>query len=319
MRVERMAMSTRDADEATHVIEKMYVGHRSRFTARQSPPELALTSATAGPLRVDRLRNSFRFVTDGDPFDYICAQQLLRGEMTLRTGREEVRQRPGDGFLHLLGADSHATLADFDVAVLCLPLARVAAAAAVHTDIDACDLRFESPTPVSPALRRYWTHVLAYVHRTLMDRDTQVLPPLVAEQVADTAATALLAVFPNTTMTTHHSAPTSPLHPAALRRAVSFMEDHAGDPITVSDIAAAAGITPRALQQGFARHHDTTPMAYLRRTRLERAHRDLQAADPTTGATVAAIAGRWGFAKAGNFATVYRRAYGRPPSRTLRT
>ncbi|MFI5908107.1 AraC family transcriptional regulator [Dactylosporangium sp. NPDC051541] len=319
MRVERIAMHTRDTDEVTDVIRKMYVGHRPRFAARQAPPELALTSATAGPLRADRLRNSFRFEADGDPFDYICAQQLLRGEMTLRAGRDEVRLGPGDGYLQPLGTRTHAALAEFDVALVCLPVARVAEAAATRTELDACDLRFESTTPISAAMARYWTYVLAFVHRTLMDRDTPELPPLVADQLVDTAATALLTVFPNTTMTTHHGRPPTPVRPAALRRAVTFIEDHAGEPITVTAVATAAGITPRALQQGFARHHATTPMAYLRQIRLERAHRDLQSADPTTGATVAAIAARWGFAKAGNFATVYRRTYGRPPSHTLRT
>ncbi|MEU7612530.1 hypothetical protein [Micromonospora sp. NPDC049204] len=44
---------------------------------------------------------------------------------------------------------------------------------------------------------------------------------------------------------------------------------------------------PRALQLAFRRHHDTTPMRYVREVRLERAHRALRAADPTTGATVA--------------------------------
>ena len=60
------------------------------------------------------------------------------------------------------------------------------------------------------------------------------------------------------------------------------------------------------------------PPDRLRRVRLEGAHRDLVTGDPTTGDTVAAIAARWGFAKAGRFSTVYAAAYGQPPSQTLR-
>nr|BFE68907.1 hypothetical protein GCM10020092_022080 [Actinoplanes digitatis] len=52
---------------------------------------------------------------------------------------------------------------------------------------------------------------------------------------------------------------------------------------------------------------------------MERAHRDLQASDPTTGVTVAMIANRWGFTHLGRFSTDYRAAYGTSPSRTLRT
>ncbi|SCG60173.1 helix-turn-helix domain-containing protein [Micromonospora halophytica] len=80
----------------------------------------------------------------------------------------------------------------------------------------------------------------------------------------------------------------------AVRRAVAYVDDHADQPITVDQIAAAAGVRPRAPQLAFRRHHDTTPMRYVRQVRLERAHHDLQAADPTTGVTVTVIATRWG-------------------------
>ncbi|WP_372460725.1 helix-turn-helix domain-containing protein [Actinomycetospora endophytica] len=51
---------------------------------------------------------------------------------------------------------------------------------------------------------------------------------------------------------------------------------------------------------------------------MEGAHRDLEAADPTRGDTVGAIAARWGFAHPGRFAIDYRRSYGRSPGETLR-
>ena len=85
------------------------------------------------------------------------------------------------------------------------------------------------------------------------------------------------------------------------------------------EIAAAAGVTARALQYAFRCHYDTTPTGYLRRVRLERAHRQLQAADPATGATVGEIARRWGWASPANFAAAYRKHFGVSPSHTLRT
>jgi transcriptional regulator GlxA family with amidase domain len=97
------------------------------------------------------------------------------------------------------------------------------------------------------------------------------------------------------------------------------MDTHAGQPVTVTEVAAAAGTTARALQYAFRRHYDTTPTGYLRRVRLERAHRQLQAADPITGATVAEIARQWGWANPAHFATAYRKRYGMAPSHTLRT
>ncbi|MGU3587355.1 helix-turn-helix domain-containing protein [Rhodococcus sp. C26F] len=105
--------------------------------------------------------------------------------------------------------------------------------------------------------------------------------------------------------------------PAALHKAVAFIESAAARPIGLTDIAAAAGIGARALPYAFARHHHTTPMRYLRAVRLERAHRDLQTADPQSGDTVVSIAARWGFSSPGRFATQYRPVYGRSPHHTL--
>lgn len=116
----------------------------------------------------------------------------------------------------------------------------------------------------------------------------------------------------------HHDARPA-TEPAALRRAVEYIEAHAGEDVTLDEIARAARVGPRALQLAFNRHRGGSPMAYLRQVRLRRAHRDLEAADPTRGDTVAAIAAQWGFANPGRFATMYRESYGISPSHTLRS
>jgi anti-anti-sigma factor len=100
-------------------------------------------------------------------------------------------------------------------------------------------------------------------------------------------------------------------------RAVAFIEDRARDNITVTDIAAAAFVTVRAVQLAFRRHLDTTPLMYLRRVRLEHAHDDLLSADPGHS-TVTAIAANWHFANASRFSAYYRAAFGVPPGQTLR-
>jgi AraC-like DNA-binding protein len=98
---------------------------------------------------------------------------------------------------------------------------------------------------------------------------------------------------------------------------VTFIDEHAYEPIAIADIAAAAFVSARAVQLAFRRHLGTTPTAYLRRVRLEHAHRQLQAADPAL-LTVTAVARRWGFPSASRFTASYRAAYGILPSRTLR-
>jgi transcriptional regulator GlxA family with amidase domain len=110
---------------------------------------------------------------------------------------------------------------------------------------------------------------------------------------------------------------TSAAQPRTLRRAIAFIHENAHQDIGLSDIAAAINVTPRSVQYTFRRHLATTPLEYLRRVRLDRAHRDLVAADPTVD-TVMAIAERWRFSHAGRFSIAYRETFGTPPSRTLR-
>lgn len=104
---------------------------------------------------------------------------------------------------------------------------------------------------------------------------------------------------------------------SVLRRAVRFVEQSAHQPIGLPDIAAAAGVGPRALQLAFRRYADTTPWAYVRSVRLDRAHHDLRAADPRRE-TVVGIAARWGFSNRSRFAAEYRAVYGETPATTLR-
>jgi transcriptional regulator GlxA family with amidase domain len=107
--------------------------------------------------------------------------------------------------------------------------------------------------------------------------------------------------------------------PAAVRRAAAFIDAHAGQPVTLAQIAAAAGVTGRALRYAFRRHYGTTTAGYLRQARLECAHQELAGAEPGDGLTVAAVARKWGWASPGQFTAAYQRRYGQPPSHTLRT
>jgi transcriptional regulator GlxA family with amidase domain len=119
-------------------------------------------------------------------------------------------------------------------------------------------------------------------------------------------------------MTNLPELPTSGHRTPGLRRSVAFIHENADSDIGLTEIAAAANLTPRAVQYMYRRHLGVTPLEYLRRVRLDLAHRDLQAADPAVD-TVNSIAGRWGFSHAGRFSVAYRRVYGTQPSVTLRT
>ncbi|WP_250001949.1 helix-turn-helix transcriptional regulator [Actinoplanes sp. M2I2] len=137
------------------------------------------------------------------------------------------------------------------------------------------------------------------------------LPLGVAVELARTTTSTLIAVFPSPMTGLPAGTAT-----AVMRRATAFIEDHPERPLTVGDIAAAAGVGIRALQTAFRRDLRITPTTYLRRVRLDRVHQELLAGGP--GVTVRETARRWGFTNLGRFAAEYRAAYGRSPGQTLR-
>lgn len=141
--------------------------------------------------------------------------------------------------------------------------------------------------------------------------------PLVASTASQYLAASVLQAYPNTARTTPTATDRRDAGPSTLRRAVAFIEANAELELTLSDIAHAAYVTPRALQLAFRSQLDTTPMAHLRSVRLARARDDLLAATAGDGRTVTAIAARWGFTNS-RFNHLYRAAYGEHPSRTLR-
>jgi transcriptional regulator GlxA family with amidase domain len=139
--------------------------------------------------------------------------------------------------------------------------------------------------------------------------------PLVTGSTARLLAAAALSTFPNTATAEPTRGDRHDASPGTLNRAIEFIEEHAGADLSAADIAAAANVSIRAVQLAFRRELGVTPLGYLRRVRLARAHRDLLAGGPA-GPTVTAVSVRWGFSSPSRFAAYYREAFGVPPSYT---
>ena len=94
------------------------------------------------------------------------------------------------------------------------------------------------------------------------------------------------------------------------------MRANADIPLTIAEIAQAAGCSVRALQMAFHRFRGTTPMAALRRIRLEEARSEILNDGRTE--SIAQIAAGHGFSTPSRFAQLYRPTYGIYPSEALR-
>lgn len=103
--------------------------------------------------------------------------------------------------------------------------------------------------------------------------------------------------------------------PALVHKIEEFIEAHATEPVTVSDLVAQCGCSRGALFNAFRRFRGYTPMQFLAECRLRSAHAALQSSSPAD--TVSSIAYACGFSHLGRFSVAYRQRFGESPSATL--
>ncbi|WP_306206367.1 helix-turn-helix transcriptional regulator [Actinoplanes sp. RD1] len=310
---------TRDSDAAVETARQI-AEHRARITV-DDPRAVDFRISTAySPLLCADVVSAggVRYVTSGEPIDYLLAGTLTRGRIALRAGREEVRLAGRDGFLYPLENGYHSDCTDPALLDLRIPAAYVARLAEEMTGMPAAALRFHSLAPISPSMAEYWAATVAFIADRMHAAGTG-RHPLIVDQLLRLGASALLTVFPNTSMVTGPRPESATTATGVVRRATAFIEAGADRPLTAAQIAEAVGLGIRSVQLAFRRQLDTTPMAYLRRVRLERARQELEAADPAAGVTVAATARRWGYPSASRFAGHYRELFGETPGHTLRS
>jgi AraC-like DNA-binding protein len=138
--------------------------------------------------------------------------------------------------------------------------------------------------------------------------------PLAMQRLEQVLMHSLLFAQPHN----HSAALAGPSSAAGVRpvsQAVELLRGSPAHPWTVAELAAEVSLSVRSLQEGFRRSLDTTPMAYLRRLRLEMVREELAA--PGT-VSVTEVASRWGFVHLGRFAAAYRSEFAERPSDTMR-
>lgn len=275
---------------------------------------VSLESVDVDPLRLDRVSVGPHLVVAVDPVEQLSVNVVRQGRLGCSTGGQDRRYLAGDVCLasqpeEPLRVDHRDTVVD----AVRLPLPLVQDVAGVGPGESPVRLLGYEPATREAGWR--WAATMSTMRSEVLLADQT--HPLVTAAAARLLVATALTVFPNTAVLTPTAADRRDAHPQTLRVALDFLEAHADRDVSVGDVARAAHVSVRAVQLAFRRHLDTTPLAHLRAIRLRRAHEDLIAADPGR-ATVAIVAGRWGFVNASRFAARYRQVYGQPPSRTLR-
>ncbi|MFI5695318.1 helix-turn-helix domain-containing protein [Kribbella sp. NPDC051586] len=310
--MESMHFESRDLAKTEEFLNRAYT--KMQIGGRASDVRTRISRAAADSISIDRLEIGFEMSYDADPLGKICLCEVVSGSIEDHaTDGWEDGFGPGDLVSFAPPDRSYAgkvcrsgyTITMFDPALL----TRVAGAGRK----DDAPVRLLSHRPHSRPAARHLSRTIAYIGDQVLPNPAVQASPLVLASVSQLLASSVLAAFPNTAMDERGSADP---RPSTVRRALAFMESHLDQAITIADIAAAAGVTVRAVQTAFQRHVGATPLGELRRLRLAEVRSELVAAVPAER-TVAEIAVRWGFHHHGRMAAAYLEQYGELPSTTL--
>ena len=157
---------------------------------------------------------------------------------------------------------------------------------------------------------------LEFITRDLVRGGNLFNSPLVATEVQNTIFSMLLSASDNNYLPLERQLEEAGL-PAYVRQATDYIEANLERPVSLADITAAAEVHVTTLLKGFKQHYEISPMAYLKKKRLEAARRTLLAADPSI-ISVTQVATQWGFLHLSRFARDYRQVFGELPSETLK-
>ena len=102
----------------------------------------------------------------------------------------------------------------------------------------------------------------------------------------------------------------------ALRRALTLIEEHAAEPISIKEVCRAARTSWSTLDRAFKERFGVSPKRYLTAVRLHGVRREIRSRSGLR--RIADAANRWGFWHMGQFARDYRKQFGELPTETLR-
>ncbi len=256
-------------------------------------------------------------IVPGELTSFYLVQIPLRGAATIRCGTESVVST------HRMAAVPNPTEAldmewgrDNPHLVVHIPRRLVEDALVALTGLSAqVPLRFALGMDLTSGSGRQWMSLLEVLLADAEGGFGRPINPLVHDRLEDALILSLVASQPSN-YSSSIDGYRAPCAPRAVRAAISMCEDAADEPLTVTCLAYAAGVSVRTLQEGFRRHVGMTPMEYLKEVRLRRARDELL--NGSSQMTVTDVAYRWGFNHLGRFARLYRKRFGELPSDTRR-
>lgn len=175
-------------------------------------------------------------------------------------------------------------------------------------------IRFETSLDLANPQALRWIYATQLLDIELEQQDALLHTSLGANSLAHLFTSALLALVPS-----NYSAELRQMNaePTIMGRALAFIESNLAQPIMVEDVANAAMVSVRTLQQTFKENTGTTISNYIRACRLDHIHQELTEPQHSTPPNVSQLGARWGIAHAGRLSRWYKERFGVTPSQTI--
>ena len=311
-------VATTSAEEAHHAVAEVYLPH-----ALQSAPSLRMQLNAARQKRF-----TLGFLTYGAEAELCMPPTGTTYHVNLTTSGRTFAER-GDGTRAVTDARASGVVllpdqlttvrwtGDAEQLILKIPRTRLEAHLADligRPVTGAIDFAFGFST-ASPR----GSSLLAAVEFLAgeLDRDGGITDaPLAREQLEAFVMTQFLLAVPNSYTDLLEGYATR-VRSGRLQPVLSYMENHADQPLTPNDLARVGCMSVRALHATFQQELGVSPMAHLRRIRLDHVHSELLrgvAPHPR----ISEVAMRWGFFHPSRFARQYHERFGELPSETAR-
>ena len=322
----REVFRSREADETHERVAHELKAHRSVWG--RGKVDSIFCRAELSALSLCILRYGCDVDIEPDALgNFVLVQMPLRGHADIHSGGQTLQIHPGQGAV--ISAHKPVRLrwhADCEQLMLKIELSRLQDVARrvflPRSAQDIGEIDFEMPLRLDDAAGTQWCRMVAGLASLLPSPPSLVdghapFDPRWLAHYEDNLMLYLLCHRPNSVRRQHDALRlgSEAAGMQQLRRAEEFMRSRLDTPLSLEEVADAAGVTRRTLALLFRRHRDLSPMEVLRNMRLDAAHAQLARHD---GASVTEIAFNCGFSHLSRFAACYRERFGQLPRDTSR-
>ncbi len=309
-----------DPDEVRDALSTQFTKHDFSVEGRSAPVDTVMRAASLGEMSINFVQYGAPVeIEQTVPEDIFMIGRPLRGQLEVRNGEDVLAGGAPRGAILSMNRPNKIIGRTSDLQFRVVRMER----AVLERHLAHClgrelstPLAFDFALPADGGAGQAWWSLVEHLWAGA-ESGTLFASPLLLHAEQQLVKTMLLTLQRHN-YTDALGQSVAPAVPYYVRRAEEYIIAHADQTITIEDLVTISGVSARSLYEGFRRFRETTPMAFLKRRRLDMVRGVLLAADPAS-TTVTASAAAHGLCHLGNFAADYKRRFGETPSATLRS